>query len=260
MAPDTIWNLLPEIVLVAVAVAIYLGGAFAGQRRPWGFVAGCGLLASAVALWQWSAPLIEGESAQGSPLAGDAPAYFGRWLALVLGALLVMLMARPRGDESSPEDPQAERIGSLLLIVVGMMLVCGASELILLFVGLELISIPTYILLYIGRRGSGSREAATKYFFLSIFASAILLYGFSFLYGTTGATDLTAIAAGLGDGGSAQFQFAPLVKVAFVLVFAGLGFKIAAVPFHFYAADVYQGTTHANAAMLSVIPRSSISW
>jgi len=128
------------------------------------------------------------------------------------------------------------------------MLAAGARDLVLIFVALELISIPTYILLYLGRRDSASQEAAAKYFFLSLLASAILLYGFSFLYGTTGTTQLTSTAAP---------AFPKLVKLALVLIVAGLGFKIAAVPFHFYAPDVFQGTTYANAALLSVVPKAA---
>ena len=79
------------------------------------------------------------------------------------------------------------------------MLVAAAGDLVLLFVGLELISIPTYVLLYLGRRDAAAEESAAKYFFLSILASAMLLYGFSFLYGAAGSTDLAAIAARLAE-------------------------------------------------------------
>ena len=83
-----------------------------------------------------------------------------------------------------------EYLGSLLLIIAGLMLVASAANLVLLFVGLELISIPTYILLSLGRRDPAGQEAAAKYFYLSVLSSAILLYGLSFLYGTTGTMQL----------------------------------------------------------------------
>src|SRR5208337_4440822 len=112
-----------------------------------------------------------------------------------------------------------EYLGSLLLMIAGLMLVASASNLVLLFVGLELISIPTYIVLPLGRRDPAGQEAATKYFFLSVLSSAILLYGLSFLYGTTGTMQLTG------------FLHSTLViptelgllskKIAVVLVFAG---------------------------------------
>jgi len=238
MSTETLWVLIPEIVLVAAAVGIYLGGAFVAARRPWSWIAGGGVLLAAAALWVQHAPL-----AESGPLVCDRLAYFGRWLALVLGGLLVLSTSKPLSTPGTPEY-----VGSLLLSIAGLMLAAGARDLVLIFVALELISIPTYILLYLGRRDSASQEAAAKYFFLSLLASAILLYGFSFLYGATGTTQLT---------GAADPGFPKLIKLALVLIVVGLGFKIAAVPFHFYAPDVFQGTTYANAALLSVIPKAA---
>ena len=131
------------------------------------------------------------------------------------------------------------------------MLVCSANDLVLLFVGLELISIPTYILLFIGRRDKPSGEVTAKYFFLSILSSAILLYGFSFLYGVGESTVISTIAVRVGELSEGNL----IATLALVLIFAGLAFKIAAVPFHFYAPDVYQGTSNANAGLLAVVPK-----
>jgi NADH-quinone oxidoreductase subunit N len=186
----------------------------------------------------------------GGTLNLDALAWHGRWLALGFGALFILLTWRPLNSGTS------EYAGSLLLTVAGLMLVCGAGDLVLLFVGLELVSIPTYVLLYLGRRDALSQESAAKYFFLSVLSSAIMLYGFSFLYGIAGSTSLAAIrseflSANMPSG------FAALSKMAMVLTFAGLCFKVTAVPFHFYAPDVYQGTTHPNAALLSAVPKAA---
>jgi NADH-quinone oxidoreductase subunit N len=137
------------------------------------------------------------------------------------------------------------------------MLAAAANDLVLLFVSLELVSIPTYILLYLGRRGVASQESAAKYFFLSILASGMLLYGFCFLYGTTGSTDFSQIRTVLSTPNSVPVPFIHFFLLGLVLMFAGLSFKIAAVPFHFYAPDVYQGTTHGNAALLSVMPKAA---
>src|SRR5690606_26515912 len=108
-----------------------------------------------------------------------------------------------------------------------------------------------------------SAEATAKYFYLSIFSSAMLLYGFSFLYGMTGTTTLVSASPGvvpairdqLAEALAAQSHLLALGPVALVMIFAGLGFKMAAVPFHFYAPDVYQGTTNVNAGLLSVLPK-----
>jgi NADH-quinone oxidoreductase subunit N len=137
----------------------------------------------------------------------------------------------------------------------------AANDLILMFLALELISVPTYVLLYLGRKEYISQEAAMKYFLLSILSAAILLYGFAFLYGLTGTTRLEGIHQVLAETYRAAEDGVPnrggsaLGIVALVLITAGLGFKLAAVPFHFYAPDVYQGTTSANAGLLAVAPK-----
>ena len=248
MSTDTILLMSPEIVLIATAVLIYLAGAFVDARKWWGCVAVAGIAAAAIALWC----VRESAATEAGPVTFDSLAYFGRWLALAFGALFVLLASRPLDTPGTPEY-----VGSLLLAVAGLMLVCSAGEMVLMFLGLELISIPTYILLYLGRRDAASQEAATKYFFLSILASAMLLYGFSFLYGTAGSTNLSDVRAALADPDGVAAGFATLGRVAFVLILAGLAFKIAAVPFHFYAPDVYQGTTYTNAGLLSVVPKAA---
>ena len=178
------------------------------------------------------------------------------WAILLFGLLLVML-----SSDSPSVRPAAEYVGSLLLIIAGLMIVAVAYDLVLLFVGLELISIPTYIVLYLGRRDAFGQEATTKYFFLSILSSALLLYGFSFLYGAAGSigaagsTRLDHLREAL-QGATTLSAGEPgitLAPIAVLLVFAGLGFRMTCVPLHFYAPDVYQGTSHANAGLLATI-------
>jgi len=245
---ETCWLLSAEIVLVAVAVAVYLGGTFVDLRRGWSLAAGAAVLAAGILLAAARA------SQTGGAVFFDPLAHYVRWLALGAGVLLVLATAR--GERVGA----AEYVGSLLLVLVGLMLVAGAGDLVLLFVSLELISIPTYILLYLGRRDTQNQEATAKYFFLSVLASAILLYGFAFLYGATGTTSLEGIRRVLAEravepaGASGTLM---LARLALLLIFAGLSFKAAAVPFHFYAPDVYQGTTHSNAALLSVVPKAA---
>jgi len=245
---ETCWLLSAEIVLVASAVAVYLGGTFVELRRSWSWVAGAGLVAAGALL-----ALSRGTSGSGAVIF-DPLSLYVRWLALGAGGLLVLAGVRPE-KLGTPEY-----VGSLLLVLAGLMLVAGAGDLVLLFVSLELISIPTYILLYLGRRDTQNQEAAAKYFFLSVLSSAILLYGFAFLYGATGATNLESIRAVFAQatlGPAAASGPIVLGRLALLLIFAGLSFKAAAVPFHFYAPDVYQGTTHSNAALLSVVPKAA---
>ncbi len=242
MFSETAALLAPEIVLVAIGVSIYLGGTFVSSQKPWRWIALAGIIASAAVLFTVP-PCVAREI----PLETDALAAFARWLSLFVGGLLVLLAWNPLAEPVTPEY-----VGSLVLVTAGSMIVSAAGDLILLFVGLELVSIPTYILLYLGRRHALSQEATAKYFYLSILASAILLYGFSFLYGASGSTDLGEIRARLSI---ATAGTATLGKIAMAMVLVGLGFRVAAVPFHFYAPDVFQGTTTANAGLLSVVPK-----
>jgi NADH-quinone oxidoreductase subunit N len=260
---QTLLRLLPEIFLVLLATWIFVAGAFYSSQKFWSAFAVASFLVAGFALYQQDASLA-GVFAAGEILAPSGPVVIdylsqvARWLALVAG-LLITLMA----SHGLRPAVASELLGLVMLATAGVMLVTSASELVLLFLALELISIPTYVLLYIGRPGRPAAEATTKYFFLSILSSALLLYGFSFLYGMTGTTDLIGdgavpgmhdilenpLAAGVSPG---LFALAPL---ALLLIFAGLGFRIAAVPFHFYAPDVYQGTTNANAGLLAVFPK-----
>ena len=256
LTQDTVRLLLPEILVIALAVWTIMAGAVTGRRRGAHFVAIVGLALVGFALFRQNAELLAqgvfdpGGAVASGPLLID---YFGqslRWLSLLVGFGFVLLSGKAGGDRLA-----TEYLGSLLLLIAGTMLVCVAHELVLLFLALELISIPTYILLYLGRRNLASQEATAKYFFLSILSSALLLYGFSFLYGIAGSTELTEIRTRvmqlMTEGGGLS-RLAPL---AVVLVVAGAAFKLAAVPFQFYAPDVYQGTTSTNAGVLAVAPK-----
>jgi NADH-quinone oxidoreductase subunit N len=244
MSSSTINYLLPEIVLIGMAVLIYIAGAFLHVQKAWSWMALAGIVLSMLCLGR------QDVAADNGILQSDGFGLYIRWLTLSLGFLLVLLNFRPLVGNGTPEG-----IGSLLLVLAGSMLVGSANDLILLFVALELISIPTYILLYLGPGDVGCQESAVKYFFLSILASAILLYGFSFIYGVTGTMNLDGMRTAFQNFEEMPVGFPNLAKLALLLTFAGLSFRLAAVPFHFYAPDIYQGTTNQNAALLSVIPK-----
>jgi NADH-quinone oxidoreductase subunit N len=246
MTNATLYFLLPEIVLIAAAVVIYIAGAFLNTQKAWSWIALAGIALAMVCLgYQKSAT-------DGGVLISDGFALFIRWLILALGLLFVMLNFRPLVGGGTQEA-----IGSLLLAIAGGMLAVSANDLVLLFVALELISIPTYILLYLGPGDVGSQESAAKYFFLSVLASAILLYGFSFIYGVAGTMNMDGIRMAMTSLSDMPKGFDYFAKLALLLTFAGLCFRLAAVPFHFYAPDVYQGTTNSNAALLSIIPKAA---
>lgn len=240
--------LTPELIVVLTATAIYLLGAFLPGRSFWGLVGLAGLAAAGFTL-VGQFETLKAADVHG-PLSADALGHYVRLMALVVGGVLVLAGSRPQNESLTPEF-----VGTLMMAVSGVMLVGSARELVMLFLGLELISIPTYVLLFIGRRDGAGSESAAKYFFLSILSSGLTLYGFSFLYGVGGSTDLANIQAALAHSPAESKGVPVFAQLALVLMFAGLGFKIAAVPFHFYAPDVYQGTTHVNAGVLAVLPK-----
>jgi NADH-quinone oxidoreductase subunit N len=186
-----------------------------------------------------------------APVLHSSLAIFVRWLALLIGAVLVLF-----AWDEVPASHAAENHACLLLMIAGTGLTAAANDLITLFLALELISIPTYVILYLPRADGPAQEAAMKYFLLSIFSSALLLFGFSYLYGLSGTTNLSGLADALATKADHPIGSPRgVLLMALVLVIAGLGFRITAVPFHFYAPDVYQGTATPNAALLSVIPK-----
>jgi NADH-quinone oxidoreductase subunit N len=254
----TISLLIPEIVLIAAATLLCMLGAFRPLRAAASIMALAAIVFAAAAMWAQDSGLnifsaVSPAASASGPLVVDLFGHTVCWGILAVGAVLLLMLARPAAD-----GQRAEEAASLLLMLAGLMIVATANELILLFVGLELVSIPTYVLLYVGRHDSRGQEAASKYFFLSILSSAVLLYGFSFLYGAAGSTRLDKIATAVSQGISSETAVSfssVLVPLAILLMFAGLAFRLTAVPFHFYAADVYQGTSNANAGLLSTLPK-----
>jgi NADH-quinone oxidoreductase subunit N len=244
---DTLQATAPEVLLVLLASVMYLAGTFAkGPCRCWFWssIAALGLASAVFATWTVGAAPVASAAA-----VVDGLAVWGKVLALVTGLGLILL-----SDAMSLDDRAPEYFASLLLVVAGSMFVAGANEVVLLFLGLELVSVPSYVLLYLARRDAAGQESAAKYFFLSIFASALFLYGLSFLYGAAGTTNVSALAQ---LENRLAYPISPSLLVALVLVVAGLCFKVAAFPLHFYAPDVYQGATHTLAALLAWMPKAA---
>src|SRR5712691_6221188 len=137
----------------------------------------------------------------------------------------------------------------MLFAATGAMFMASTNELITIYISLELTSIPLYVMAGLLRTGERSAEAAVKYVLLGAMSSAILLYGFALLYGLTGTTDLAGIARSVGTGVQ---NGNVLVLIASVLILAGFGFKISAVPFHMWAPDIYEGAPTPATAFFSV--------
>ena len=256
----TISLIWPEITLVLAATLIMILGALIKPKPWWHAVAmlvyvGVVIMLRFMPIW---GP-IRGEPS--GPLSVDYLGNLIRGMALLVGLLFTMMaIRRADSQHQSSNRWDNEFIGAIMLIVTGLMILSQVNDLILLFVGLELVSIPTYVVLYLGRRSTLAAESTMKYFFLGILSSALLLYGFSFLYGITGTSTLigTADHPGMREllaTNDAQSKFLTLLHIGIVLTVAGIGFKIAAVPFHFYAPDVFQGTSNSNAGLLAVAPK-----
>ena len=237
---------VPEIVLLGTACLAFLVGPFVNRRGLWFALAllgvvGAGVVAAVVPADPPAVPTV-------APLVPDAAAGFVRWLALVSAAVFLFVSWPEVRDGYA-----AEYYGCLLVAAAGVSLTGRANDLVTLFLALELLSIPTYVLLYLPAQARPNQEAAAKYFLLSVLSSAVLLFGFSYLYGLTGSTNLTAIVETLtrsGAGGSS-----PMALLAAVLVVAAAGFRITAVPFHFYAPDVYEGAPAGVVAQLAFLPK-----
>lgn len=237
----------PELTLVAFACAVLLGGVCKPMKAVSAFIGLVGFAAAgAILVWSQVDPATLEPTV--STLWPDSLALFVRVTALAGGAVLLLM-----SYDELPEAGAAEYIACLLILSAGVGLCGAAAELVTLFLALELVSIPTYLMLYLPRGGQPVRESAVKYFVLSIFSSAMLLFGFSYLYGVTGTTNIAAIHEALSHGD----RLPNLVLVAAVLVIAGLGFRVTAVPFHFYAPDVYEGTANGPAAMLAFAPKAA---
>jgi NADH-quinone oxidoreductase subunit N len=240
---------VPEAVLGLAACVLFLGSTFWPNRHLWAAVALAALVGAGVALGlTFPAGPPAAEAVFVSPIVLDHLAILIKAVALAGGFVLVLFSWEEVSDRHAGEYHTC-----LLLIVAGMCLTGAANDLVTLFLALELISIPTYVILYLLRFDQPAQEAALKYFLLSIFSSALLLFGFSYLYGLVGTTNLSAMADSLTRQGPGELPV--VIQVALVMVVAGLGFKIAAVPFHFYAPDVYQGTATPGAALLAFAPK-----
>ncbi len=146
-----------------------------------------------------------------------------------------------------------EFVALVLMAATGGLLIAAAQDLLVIFVGLELLSLGLYILTAFAKKSGKSAEAAMKYYLFGGMSAAFLLFGFSYLYGLSGSTNLHEVMKALY--GSNAINSAPLVYVALVMIAAGLGFKVAAVPFHFWAPDTYEGAPAPAAAFIASVSK-----
>jgi NADH-quinone oxidoreductase subunit N len=258
---DSAWgllrSLLPETILTAWAMLLLLDAAWRhgrpGAQRRVGYLALIGIAGAAAAVaWLWAS------HATPAGLATTVALDAFRWavdLIVLLGAALAVVFSVDYLEREAIAIPEYHVL--VLLATVGMMLLAGGEDLFVLFLGLELMSVSVYVLSGIDRRSPVGGEAALKYFLLGAFASAFLLYGIALLYGATGSTRIPLIALQLGPLALAHH---PMFLAGLALLLVGFGFKIAAVPFHMWTPDVYDGApTPVTAFMAAAVKAAAFA-
>jgi NADH-quinone oxidoreductase subunit N len=235
--------LVPELTLSGMALALILV-ARRIQRTPVALV-GTVLAAIAAALASAWALSWGARTGFGGMLILDG---YSQFFKVVISATLALAALLSVRSFDGDHVPRAEYHALLLLASTGMMLAVSAHDLLPLYLGLELMTLCSYILVGIRVERPTSNEAAIKYFLLGSFASALLIYGISLTYGVTDTTDFAAIASALSKHGAGSNL---LLLVAIGLVAVALAFKIAAVPMHAWAPDAYQGASAPVAAFLA---------
>lgn len=251
VAPDIDWHALaPELVLIVGINLVLFIDLNLSDSKKWTMATLSGFVMLAAFV-----PVV-------TLAVDDGPArelFDGRYVvdeyALILKALfllvayVVILLSQNELEEGGYY--QGEYYVLMLCSVLGMVMMSSSRDLISIFVALELLSIPAYMMAAWKKRSSKSNEAGVKYYLLGVFASAIMLFGMSYIFGTTGTTKLTEIGASLTNGDLLGLQ---VVGVAFIIV--GFAFKVSAVPFHNWAPDTYEGAPLPVTAFLSVASKA----
>ena len=240
--------LLPEILLAAMACQVLVVDAFlSDERRAWSwFLSQASLVVALIVLWR-----VAGE---GSLLAFDGQFVLDRLAGLLKAGVLILAFVafsytRPWLQERGVFRGEYFVLG--LFAVLGMMILISAGSLLVLYLGLELMSLSLYAMVAFMRNDGRASEAAMKYFVLGAIASGMLLYGMSILYGVTGSLDLMEINRILLRAG--QVDTAVLFAMAFII--AAIAFKLGAVPFHMWIPDVYQGSPTAVTLFIGSAPK-----
>src|SRR5262249_41021423 len=241
-----------EIGTAALMVVVFFAGVFRSgpDRRSAGVIAAVGLVVLFALSWRRE----PGGALLGRRFLQDELAIFPNKLLLFAPVIGVLPSARVRGSLALRGATFARRATeyhlAILASLLGMLVLASARDLILIFVAFELMSIPLYYLAGFLKREDVAVEAALKFFLVGTVSSAILVYGFSFLYGIAGTTDLAGIARALEIGH-------PLLTLGMILALGGLGFKIAAFPFHMWVPDTYEAASTPFVAWLSVAPKAA---
>lgn len=226
-------------------MAILTLGLFFKKNGLWGLLSLLGVTVSAFCLYKGSpipAPIFS------NFLLNDSFSRFFKELSLITAFMVILISM---GYKTIKEEDEPEYYFLLLIITVAIMFAVSSGNLMMIYVAMETVSIISYILVGFRKRDTLSNEAALKYFLFGTLATGIMLYGISFIYGLFGTTDLSIVHAALVNKGMNN----PMIAVALLLIFAGIAFKCAFVPFHMWAPDAYQGAPTSITAFISVGPK-----
>ena len=245
---------LPELLLTLAAVAVMLFEPLiaAGKtRRPLGGLAIFGTVAAGLAaFYQLHIINLHGtQTAFYSTLQIDP---FSIFFHLLIAAVVLVTLLGSLDYFEAPITHGGEYFALVLFGATGMMFMTSSVELLMVFIGLEISSISTYILAGFRKGRATASEASIKYFLLGSFATAFFLYGIALLYGATGSTSIAAIATGL-----LTTQAPRLALLAVAMIVIGIGFKVSAAPFHVWTPDVYQGAPAPVVGLMSTAPKAA---
>jgi len=240
---------MPEIILTLFGTAIMVLEPLTRAKKTLAWLAALALaLAIGFALFAMNFP----GPAFGGMIVADGFATFFRVLVCGVGLLTILLSLDYLDREN---HQQGEYYALLLFSIVGQCVMASANELIMVFIGIEISSIASYVLAGYLRDDQRNNESAIKYFLLGSFATAFLLYGIAWIYGLTGTTNLAEIRAVLGGANFAQSP--ALVGLAAALLAVGFAFKVSAAPFQMWAPDVYQGAPTPVTAFMTAGPKAA---
>ncbi|MBI4654538.1 MAG: NADH-quinone oxidoreductase subunit N [Nitrospirae bacterium] len=242
--------LVPEIILICSALIILLLNLVVKRKETLAFTGLVGTLVSAYSSFKLYALSLSGSEFMGM-FAFDGYSIFFKFIFYINIVLTIFISIRYISIEMASFG---EYYALLLFATSGMMIMASATDLMVIYLGLELMALSTYILTGILRKQVRSGEAAIKYFLLGAFSSAFLLYGISLTYGLTGTTNLKEIAVAME---TLNLLGSPVFLLGLIFFIVAFGFKIALVPFHMWAPDAYEGAPTSITAFMSVGPKAA---
>ncbi|MBI4727971.1 MAG: NADH-quinone oxidoreductase subunit N [Acidobacteria bacterium] len=239
----------PELILSGALIAVLCVDLFLPEKRKaWNStLTALGVLGALGALFTLVG---ERRTTFGGMFVLDSFSLLFKFLFLAVAVVVVLMSADYLND--SLRSSQGEFYFLLLSSFLGAMLMASARDLLMLFVALEMVSVPAFLLAGFRKTDPRSTEAALKFFLIGVLSSAVMLFGMSLIYGVAQSTNLAEIGAALKARGDD-----PLVTASIMLILAGFGFKVSAVPFHFWAPDTYEGAPVPVAAFLSVASKAA---